>query len=164
VKSQGKVREFYLSVVLATLNHIVVNIRIRGLFDKFVELCNKSVNFEYFFLKFGHVIYLPDVNTVFEFQSSYTLTSLNIGYHSNLCVASCRAPFFYRNNHSFLAHLSTKCSWWAIVVSGLSVVRRASTFDVYTLETTFVIRFLWNLVRMFVLTISIPSSNMGHVG
>jgi len=51
--------------------------------------------------------------------------------------------------YMFLAHLSTKCSWWAIVVSGLSVVRRrpscvvrrASTFDVYTLETTFVIRF-----------------------
>ena len=72
---------------------------------------------------------------------------------------------------AFLAHLSTKCSWWAIVVSGLSVVRRrpssvvrrASTFDVYTLETTFVIRFLWNLVRMFVLTISRPSLNMGHV-
>jgi len=65
----------------------------------------------------------------------------------------------------FLAHLSTKCSWWAIVVSGLSVVVRcASTFDVYTLKTTFVIRFLWNFVRMFVLTISRPSSNMGHVG
>jgi len=64
----------------------------------------------------------------------------------------------------FLDHLSTKCSWWAIVVSGLSVVRRASTFNVYTLETTFVIGFLWNFVRMFVLTISRPSSNMGHVG
>ena len=44
------------------------------------------------------------------------------------------------------------------------VVRRASTFDVYTLETTFVIRFWWNLVRMFDLTISRQSSNMGHVG
>jgi len=38
---------------------------------------------------------------------------------------------------------------WSVVVR-----RRPSTFDVYTLETTFVIRFLWNLVRMFVLTIS----------
>ena len=67
---------------------------------------------------------------------------------------------------NLLAHLSTKWSWWAIVVSGcLSsvVVRRASTFDVYTLETTFVIQFLWNLVRIFVLIISRPSSNMGHV-
>jgi len=54
----------------------------------------------------------------------------------------------------FLAHLSTKCSWcfscsgellWSVVV------RRPSKFDVYTLETTFVIRFLWNLVNMFVL-------------
>jgi len=56
----------------------------------------------------------------------------------------------------FLGHLSY-CGQW------LSVVRRASTFDLYTVETTFVIRFLWNLVRMFVLTISRPSSNMGHV-
>ena len=66
----------------------------------------------------------------------------------------------------FLAHLSTKCSWWAIVVSGCPssvVVRRVSTFDVYTLKTTFVIWFLWNFVRMFVLTISRPSSNMDHV-
>jgi len=45
----------------------------------------------------------------------------------------------------------------------LSIVRRPSTFDVYTLETTFVIRFLWNFVRMFVLTIFRPSSIMGHV-
>ena len=77
-------------------------------------------------------------------------------------------------NYAFLAHLSTKCSWWAIVVSGCpsssvvrrasSVVRRASTFDVYTLETTFVTWFRWNLIRMFVLTISRLSSNMGHVG
>jgi len=72
-----------------------------------------------------------------------------------------------------LAHLSTKCSWWAVVVSGCpssvvvcrasSVVHRPSKFDVFTLETTFVIRFLWNLVRMFVLTISSKSSNIGHV-
>jgi len=67
---------------------------VRGLFDKFGELCNQSVNFEYFFLKFNHVIYVPDVNTLFEFQSSYSLSSLNIGYHSNVCVASCRALFF----------------------------------------------------------------------
>jgi len=50
------------------------------------------------------------------------------------------------------------CGQWLSVV-----VRRPSTFDVYTLETTVVIRFLWNLVRMFVLTISRISSNMGHV-
>jgi len=33
---------------------------------------------------------------------------------------------------------------WSVIVRRLSsfVVRRASTFDVYTLETTFVIRFL----------------------
>ena len=45
----------------------------RGLFDKLVELCNKSVHFEYFFLKFGHVIYLPDVSMLFEFQLAYSL-------------------------------------------------------------------------------------------
>ena len=34
-----------------------------------MELCNKSVNFEYFFLKkFGHVIYLPYVNTLFKLK------------------------------------------------------------------------------------------------
>jgi len=73
-----------------------------------------------------------------------------------------------------LAHLSTKCSWWAIVVSSCPssvvvrrascVVCRASTFDVYTLEATFAAQFWSNFVRMFVLTISKPSSNMGHVG
>jgi len=65
-----------------------------------------------------------------------------------------------------LAHLSTKCSWWAIVVSGCpssSVVRRPSTFDVYTVEATFATLLWWNLVRMFVSTISRPSLNMGHV-
>ena len=34
----------------------------------------------------------------------------------------------------------------------------------YALETTFVKRFLWNFVKMFVLTIYRPSSNMGYVG
>ena len=67
----------------------------------------------------------------------------------------------------FLAHLSTKCSWWAIVVSGCPssvVVCSVSTFDVYTLKTTFVAQSWRNFVRMFVLTISRLSSNMGHVG
>ena len=50
------------------------------------------------------------------------------------------------------------CGQWLSVV-----VHCVSTFNVYSLETTFVIQFLWNLVRMFVLTISRPSSNMGHV-
>jgi len=55
---------------------------------------------------------------------------------------------------------------WSVVFRRPSscVVRSLSTFDVYTPETTFVIGFSWNLVRMFVLTISRPSSNMGHVG
>jgi len=94
-------------------------------------------------------------------------------FHSNACSSV--------SSVIFLVYLSTKCSLWAIVVSGCpsSVVRRRascdvrrvscvvcrpSTFDVYTLETTFVIRFLWNLVRMLVLTRSRPSLNMGHVG
>jgi len=67
---------------------------IRGLFDKFVELCNESVNFEYLFFNFSHVIYLPDFSTLFKFQLSNSLTFLNIGYRSNICVASCRTPFF----------------------------------------------------------------------
>ena len=40
-----------------------------------MDLCNKSVIFDYFLLKFGHVINLADVNTLFEFQSSYSLSS-----------------------------------------------------------------------------------------
>jgi len=44
---------------------------VRGLFDKFVELCNKTVNFKY-----NYVIYLPDVNTLFKFQLSYSLSFL----------------------------------------------------------------------------------------
>ena len=55
---------------------------IRLLFDKFVELCNKSIKCEYFFLTFGYVIYLPDVNTLFKFQLSYNLSFSNIGYYS----------------------------------------------------------------------------------
>jgi len=42
------------------------------------------------------------------------------------------------------------CGQWVVRRPSLSVVRRESTFDVYTLETTFVIQFLWNFVRMFV--------------
>jgi len=102
---------------------------------------------------------LPSCKSVNPLQRSY----LNLE-RTNLK----RTHFF-----PFLAHLSTKCSWWAIVVSGCPssvvvrrpscVVRRPSTFDVYTLETTFVTWFWWNF-WMFVLTISRLSSNMGHVG
>jgi len=58
------------------------------------------------------------------------------------------------------------CGQWLSIVRrrATCVVRRPSTFDVYTLETTFVDWFWWNLIRMFVLTISRLSSNMGHVG
>ena len=63
----------------------------------------------------------------------------------------------------FLAIVVSGCPLSCMVRRAWCVVRRASTFDVYTIETTFVIRFLWNLVRMLVLTISRPSSNMGHV-
>jgi len=58
------------------------------------------------------------------------------------------------------------CGQWLSVVRRrpLSVVRPPSTFDVYTLETTFEKQFLRNFVRMFVLTISRPSLNVGHVG
>ena len=54
---------------------------------------------------------------------------------------------------------------WTVVVCcrPSSVVCCPSTFDVYTLKTTFVKQILWNLVRMFVLTISRPSLIMGHV-
>ena len=79
----------------------------------------------------------------------------------------------------FLAHLARSPHCELLWSQKLSVVRRRaspvvrrpsyvvcrpSTFDVYTLETTFMIRFLWNLIRMFVLTISRPSLNTGHDG
>jgi len=35
---------------------------------------------------------------------------------------------------------------------------------VYTLDATFATQFWWNVVRLFVLTISRPSLNIGHVG
>jgi len=47
------------------------------------------------------------------------------------------------------------CGQWLSVVRRRPscVVRRVSTFDVYTLETTFVIHFFKNFVRMFVLNL-----------
>ena len=71
--------------------------------------------------------------------------------------------FFSSPEHEVL--MVSYCGQWLSVVRRppSSVVRRASTFDVYTLETTFVTWFWWNLIRMFVLIISRPSSNMGHV-
>ena len=67
----------------------------------------------------------------------------SITAHNIISVLSLYFPFI-----NLLAHLSTKCSWWAIVVIGCPssvVVRRPSTFDVYTLETTFVTWFLMKL-------------------
>ena len=68
----------------------------------------------------------------------------------------------------FLAHLSTKCSWWAIVIvlCPSSVVRcPLSTFYLaYALEATFSVQSSWNLVRMFVSIKSRTSSKLGHVG
>ena len=77
----------------------------------------------------------------------------------------------------FSAHLSTKCSWWAIVTSlclSSCVVRRASvrlascvnlwTWLVNTLEATVLVQSSSNLLRMIILTISRSNSNMGHVG
>jgi len=73
-------------------------------------------------------------------------------------------PFVSSPEHEVL--MVSYCGQWLSVVRRRPscVVRRASTIDVYTLETTFVTWFWWNLIRMFVLTISRLSSNMGHVG
>ena len=68
----------------------------------------------------------------------------------------------------FLAHLSTKCSWWAIgiVLCPASVVRHPSStfYLVYALEATVLVGYSWKLVRMFVSMKSRTSSKMGHVG
>ena len=67
-----------------------------------------------------------------------------------------------------LAHLSTKCSWWAIVIvlcPASGVRRPSSTFYlVYALEATVLVGYSWKLVRMFVSMKSRTSSKMGHVG
>ena len=123
-------------------------------------------------MKWGYIVLLMSVGWGGGCQVSLSVC-LSVGRPSGFRSLSWEL-LFWNVYRILLAHLSTKCSWWAIVVNGCPlsvvvcrpsscVVRRRSTFDVYTLETTFVIRFLWNLVRMFVLTISRPSSNMGHV-
>jgi len=40
--------------------HLIV---VRGLFDKYLEICNKQVNFRNFVLKFVHFMCLPHINT-----------------------------------------------------------------------------------------------------
>jgi len=61
----------------------------------------------------------------------------------------------------FLADLSTKCSWWAIVVSGCP-----SSINIWCLHSKDHIcdTIFMKLVQNVVLTISRPNSNMGHVG
>jgi len=92
-------------------------------------------------------------------------TELNIivcvNLHTGSILFMCR--LFSSPEHEVLI-VSYCGQWLSVVVRHVScVVCRPSTFDVYTLETTFVIRFLWNLVRMFDLRIPRPSSNIGHV-
>ena len=82
----------------------------------------------------------------------------------------------FKNNQKTYKNRNSSCYGellWSVVVRrpsscvvrrASSVVRRPSTFDVYTLETTFVTWLWWNFIRMFVLTISRLSSNMGYVG
>jgi len=84
----------------------------------------------------------------------YTNDTVETKYFGDLCCKISKTLCTCNINMSIPASIHIKKS---------SVVRRASTFDVYTVETTFVIRFLCDLVTMFVLTISRPSSNMGHV-
>ena len=72
-------------------------------------------------------------------------------------------------NTTFLAHLSKaqgELLWHLIVRRPSCVVRRAScvNIDVNTLEATFFIQSSSNLVRMFVLMMPWPLSNMGQVG
>ena len=55
---------------------------------------------------------------------------------------------------------------WIWVLSGQKLGHQVKSVEilVYTVEVTFATWFWWNLVRMFVFTISRPSLNMGHVG
>jgi len=52
------------------------------------------------------------------------------------------------------------------VMSGQKLGHQVKSYEIlaYTQEATFATGFWWNLVRVFVLTISRPISNMGHVG
>jgi len=65
----------------------------------------------------------------------YRLLGIFLLFH--YCVRQFLIFFSAASASLFLAHLSTKCSWWAIVVSGCPssvVVCRPSTFDVYTID------------------------------
>ena len=55
---------------------------------------------------------------------------------------------------------------WISVLSGDKVGNQVKSYEilVYTLAATFATLFWWNWIRIFVLTISRPSLNMGYVG
>ena len=138
-------------------------------FDKFgvkahlgalVTFCDKALVYWFFSMKPVQV-YPKTVLVLFYKLNMLKIIKKLLKKSTYICLT-----FIYITIVS-LTHLSTKWSWWAIVVSGCrclsSIVRQHLMFTLW-LETTFVIRFLWNLVRMFVLTISRPSSNMGHSG
>jgi len=114
------------------------------------------------------------VNTVYRYHDYYNRLSSSVLCLNIICISWQRNSWniyhwklalFYINISSIKRLMASCCGQWLSVVRrASSVVLRQSTFDVFTLETTFVIRFLWNLVRLFVLTISRISSNMCHVG
>ena len=111
-------------------------------------------------LRLGFYLFIWDTYDIDLWNSLLFYSVLNKFKINWTAFVHLNLEIVYETN--FLAHLSTK---WSVVVRrrALSVVRRPSTFDVYTLETTFLTWFWWNLIRMFVLTISRASSNMGHV-
>jgi len=122
--------------------------------------CVKSCQ-KHCFLKNNNIVFkkIPLFSNMCTFLSHCFET---INYH---CVIYCYILFHIISSPEHEVLMVSYCGQWLSVVRRRAscVVCRPSTFDVYTLETTFVIRFLWNLIRMFFLTISRPSSNMGHV-
>jgi len=118
----------------------------------------------------------------FTFHPYKIFTKLNIFCLKTLLIFHLNVFLAFKQNKILILVFSSPehevlmvsyCGQWLSVVRcrpsscvvrrASSVVRCPSTFDVYTLETTFLTWFWWNLIRMFVLTISRPSSNMGNV-
>jgi len=89
---------------------------------------------------------------------SQVLVSIDYLCHGQANACFCRLCVKVSPVLVFISSLEHKVLMVSYCGQWLSVVRRCPlTFDVYTLETTFVIWFLWNLIRMFVLTILRPS-------
>jgi len=75
----------------------------------------------------------------------------------------CDTIFMRRGSNVCFDNIQGQVRIWVMKGQKLGYQVKSSEILVYTLEATFAIWFWWNLVRMFILTISRLSSNIGHV-